>query len=175
MSDHKIPSKIPEQRLAILKAIGGAKGASKTNAELKEIIEERLHRNLEKIVSNMRSLDLLESVKQEGVIMYYGLTEKGKYLLKHASKMVVTPMGEPREYKRRNTKPQEQLPLAPAAPEPIKINISRTANSVADQITDLIDENAQYRKLMLQVYETIGNALGLNEEGEEIDGNSSEA
>ena len=50
---------------------------------------------------------------------------------------------------------------SPPTPEPIVVNISKTANNAADLVTAVIEENAQLRKLLTDIHQTLGRALDL--------------
>jgi hypothetical protein len=67
---------------------------------------------------------------------------------------------------------EQQLTLGDmnVAQPPVEVNISSTANGVVDGISALVNENSEYRDLLLKLYQTIGNTLGLNDNKENTNG-----
>lgn len=149
-----LPKKMTAQRAELFKLFGLKKNVSMSSKEIKERIPHNLERNIEKIVSNNRMQGFIASIKREGVA-YYNLTDQGRYILKNLDQIVQTPMPPPTKYRPRGP---AFAPPAPK-PKPLAPNISGTANNLADYATALIDQNATYRALLMDVYKLIGNAL----------------
>lgn len=143
-----MPPPFPEQRLAILKAIENSPAKKLAVEQIQEMLPARLHHNLKKTVGNMRTNNLLSSTKENGQPAIYSLTDQAR------ARLAGVPLAK-RKYTRRK-KPEEAQP-----PPPPPVNISTTANALADNITALISENAAYRELMISVYDMIAKRLEL--------------
>lgn len=170
----ELPKKFPEQRLEILKAIGPKPGTKKTREEIFSSIPEKFHRNLTKTISNLVQNEYLKS-KKNGVIASYSLSAHSREILLNRARITVIPFESSTSEETPSTlpakRPYKKKAKSSPSPAPLEINISPTANNVADQITALIDENAQYRRLMLNIHGIITKALQLNKE-DKNDGNS---
>lgn len=92
----------------------------------------------------------------------YTLTGPGKIVCKELPNITIM------QRFKSHSNPKKSAPPSPKPqPEPAQINISSKANTLADTITDVIEENAEYRALLLKLHKTIETALGLNTETEE--------
>lgn len=102
--------------------------------------------------------------KEKGWRSPYSIAAKGvvTYEARDQIKRTKTPVPRSIAKKIKRKKPtQDDLPFLPPEPQPVSINISKTADNVADSITALIEENARYRDLMLKLLDTLNNELGL--------------
>lgn len=154
-----LPRKLPEQWAAILKALG-TKDNALTNQEMLAHIEPRLHPRLDKMCSNLKKRDFLTSVPIPGTLaVKYQLTDYGVFCLANIDKIPSVPYAGPRPYTTRNSAKSSAPPPVPHHPAPIQINISSTANNVVDQISSLIEENRQYRELIIHTMKSLAAAL----------------
>lgn len=133
----------------ILKIIGGGEKyieASKIKSKLTEDEAKRF----DKAVYNFRKSGLVE--RPAGETRRYRLTQKGKAELEGT-----------RPAKRKYTKRK----TAVKAPPP-NFNFSSTAELLQNNVSQVLMENEQLRNLLLQVHTTIGKALQLDKENENV-------
>lgn len=109
------------------------------------------------IISVMKNKRWIKSNPQNSG--YYALTGTGRAIYDNLPTMTIV--------KRYGVKSRLPKHEEAAPPPPPTINISPKANTLADTITDVLEENAQYRELLLNLHKTIETALGLNTETKE--------
>lgn len=116
---------------------------------------------MDQIVAKFKSEGFLKPTK----FGYYQVTPLGRKFnsLVQDGKVTIQNMPPRKPRKTRMTVSQVQ----PAPPEPVQINLSSRANSLADSLSEVLQENAQLRDLLLKLHTTIGNTLELNKQPEE--------
>ena len=158
--EKELPERYPASRMQVLECIR----ENKSNSS--DIINAIMTGNKSAVYSGVSELKAAGYIDTDEDRTHW-ITPLGIKLLEdktiaHTGKLIS-------EKRSRNDGDQKSLSLQP---EPIQSNISATANVLADNITQLIAENEQYRNLLLNVYTTIGRSLQL-EQGKEY-GDSTE-
>lgn len=156
------------QRFATLKVLQG--GRKLTTAQIENALDEKHRHNIRKQLSNYRTNGWLYSEraqlgKRQGHNNHsiWFLTPKAEEFLKTGE---MPPRGKTKTGKRKYTKRQpEAQPIASPPPRP---NISNTADTLAENITALIAENATYRELLLELHNTIEKRLQIGKFANEI-------
>lgn len=157
---------MPPQRLATLKVLQG--GKKLTTVQVENAIDKEHHHNIAKQLSNYRMQGWIDNeypgarygINRQAV---WFLTPKAEEFLKTG---VMPPAGKTKAKKRKYTKRQpEAQPIPSPPPRP---NISSTADTLAENITSLIAENATYRELLLELHTTIEKRLQIGKFANEI-------
>lgn len=154
------------QMLATLKVLQG--GKKLTTAQIENALDKEHRHNIGKQLSNYRTQEWLDN---EYPGARYGsnrqavwfLTPKAEEFLKTGE---IPRRGKTKAGKRKYTKRQpEAQPIPSPPPRP---NISNTADTLAENITALIAENATYRELLLELHNTIEKRLQIGKFANEI-------
>jgi len=171
----KIPKSISTLKLRCLELLSEhPKGL--TSNRLAQLFLERYPDNtysagyIAKTLSNLPNGNYAtRSVTGKGNYSTYHLTEYGKFALEVRDQIPLKEVVEGATGTKRTKKPSKPIPQtamdfppSAPAPEPIRVNISETANNVADYIADLIEENRRYRELMITLHKTLTKELGLD-------------
>ncbi len=153
---------MPPQRLATLKVLQG--GKKLTTVQIENAIDKQYSKNIAKQLSNYRVQEWLDNdYLGGGNQAVWFLTPKAEEFLKTG---VMPPAGKTKAKKRKYTKRQpEAQPIPSPPPRP---NISSTADTLAENITSLIAENATYRELLLELHTTIEKRLQIGKFANEI-------
>lgn len=100
-----------------------------------------------------------------GTAKLYGITPAGKKIINDPELQTATYITRPPKKKKIKSKDRlaHHLPAAnlPAPAQPPALDISYSADALANTVSEVIRENAAYRDLMLRVVHTIADALGL--------------
>ena len=100
-----------------------------------------------------------------GTARLYSLTAAGKKAINDPElETVIYNIGQPKKKKiKSKDRLAHHLPAAnlPAPAQPPALDISYSADALANTVSEVIRENAAYRDLMLRVVHTIADALGL--------------
>lgn len=159
------PSTFPEVRYKILLAIYEAKRPLERNDLVRAIID--LVNNNEdkaiKFISNAKSLGLIDSTRVPGRLVSYKLTERGERIIKSI-------IAEPEQceilpYTPNKRKPQQRANRGVEDVRPMErtLPISVSAESLMENISLVMRENAFYRDLLLQLQRTIESAINIDE------------
>lgn len=169
---HRIPRTISDLKLRCLhilkdKKEGAVLGVIAAEYHDRHGADEYSRSYITKTVMNMATGGYVTKESEgAGSIAVYHISDFGEFVIKHADKI---PRKNPVEGvnniknppKVKPASPQTSMALAPE-PEPIRVNISTTANSVVDHIADLVEENRRYRELMIKLHATLTKELGLD-------------
>ena len=161
-----LPRSITDLKLAIIKYLATRPDGAARNEIVKACLQEKNNPHakefIAKTVSNMRVTKLTtRSTSGRGGVSLYYLSDYGRATLDNLDRVKITQAAGGSRPRQSNQ--GDLLATTPApAPEPIRVNISETANNVADYITDLIEENRRYRELMITLHKTLTKELGLD-------------
>jgi hypothetical protein len=158
--DKELPDRYPASRIQVLECIRKKMGNS---SDIIRALKTGHKGAVYSGVSELKTAGYIDTNKDRThCITPLGIKLLEDKTIEHTGRLIS-------ERRNRNDGDQQSLSLQP---EPIQSNISATANVLADNITQLIAENEQYRNVLLNVYTTIGRSLQL-EQGKEY-GDSTE-
>ena len=155
-----LPRSLTPLRKSVIRVIGESESGL-TNDQMTALIEGEDRPTIAKCVSNLKQKDFIDGEQIIGIGTVYTLTKYGTIVYKNLDGIMDKSYASNPGPRRKNPPP---APPQPPAPQPIQANISMTANNIADQITMLLDENAGYRDLLLQIVHTITKTLNLDME-----------
>lgn len=146
-------------RYAIIMAIYESDEGNLNSRELKVLCPEMEGKIVDANISSMTNNGMLERKGKRDALILYALIGKAKSIAKtDPSKLDLV---QPRTIGKHQRKGYK----APAEPEipQFELNYSPEANQAADYISNILQQNAGYRDLLMQVYTTIGKSLGIGQ------------
>ena len=140
-----VPQQLPDQIIEVLKIF--LKEQKLTTDEIVDKLPESAKDNALKRIYNMAYDTGNGRVYLKNMGDGYALTPFGKKVLKKIDSIIVRP------YKKRSYKARKARKAATPAPPPPppQLNISPTADKLADQVTAVFAEVAEYREALLGV------------------------
>lgn len=161
MSNHNITTLVAE----LLRILAPVKKPGLTSAEISDRMGEQFQKlNIQKAVSNAVARGHLEIHEPDGFRTKrgYTLTAQGRARYKNLDNLIIVDYHPRREKKSRRNK--KMAPVAPAVPNnnnkpELPVFISPEANNFADYASAVVAQNAQYRAVLQEVYNTIGKLL----------------
>lgn len=160
-----LPKTLSYIRSEILKALAQDNNSKKGAADVKQLLPHDLLEGAASSVST--NLSVLANEKKYlrkrtmGGSKKYFLTIEG---LNVAKVLEEDPTAiEIIDTRRKSTKQKEEQTEIDFD----SLNVSNNAASLADGLTAVIEENRQYRELLLKIHGIIGNAIGINQNKEE--------
>ena len=165
MTEEKIGMAVA--RYYVYNAFRQSKKKKLTTLEMMQLAPDEAKDLVSKGASNMKSAGFLDSEKVESIRVCYFLTAKGKAIFNTLKNYEPVESPPRKPYTRKSKQMGMTLNSAPA---PAPLNISKSAEALAGDLSAVFAENEAYRNLMKQVYDLIGKTLGLNEE--KTDGSS---
>lgn len=151
----KVPRSMTPKRLEVLTILG--KKSKLSPEELVERSSDEFKSVAVDTAKNMTTYGYVEKDIVDGAPIF-SLTEVGRFAYKNRKSIAVV------SYKSRKKYNTAKNPSDTPKAAPIQRNISLEADSLADNISQVLQQNNSYRNLLLQLRDTIDAALGLEKD-----------
>lgn len=156
MSSTRVPEKISNLNLAILNCVKAKKAV--TSSEICDELSDWDRSTVQKQISNLQINGFLKTHSGTGRGKKIAVAKRGSDTIAQIDTVEVFAYkknpNKSKPHNKNNTAPQPTQDLIPT------LNISNTANQIADQISQLLDQNNGYRSFLTRIRDQINQILG---------------